>query len=137
MAKIGAVASLVLVCAIADGTPPAAAQSGEDAVLIFVQAHDRDKDRDRDRDESGDQDRDQDRDQHQLRDRDWTTADKDLLREKLRDGSCQEVMDEVEEIMEAMRPCLGDDRLNERSCAERLQLGDMAFRRMREVCREP
>jgi hypothetical protein len=81
-------------------------------------------------DQSGDQDRDRTRD----RDRDMTDADMDRIRDRLRDGSCQEVAEATDEVLGAVRLCLSTDGVRDGSCTDRIALGVQALERTREQC---
>lgn len=84
-------------------------------------------------DQQGDQDRDQDQDRD--RDRDLTDADRDRIRDRLRDGSCQDVAEATDEALGAVRLCIATDRLRDGSCTEGIELGLEALERTRERCR--
>lgn len=99
----------------------------EDGTILLAQA--KDQDRDRDQDQTGDQDRDRDRD------RDWSDADRDRIRDRLRDGSCEQVAQATDEVLGAVLPCLQRDRLRDASCMDRIGLGLEALQRTREMCR--
>lgn len=79
-----------------------------------------------------DQDRDQTRDQDRLRD--WTDADRDQIRDRLRDGSCQDVVQATDEVLEALGPCMDQQRLRDGSCMAQIDLGVEALQRTRELC---
>ena len=109
---------------------PAFAEEGT-ILLAQAQDQDRDRDQDRDQDQTGDRDRDQDRD----RDRDWTDADQDRIRDRLRDGSCEQVALATDEVLGAVLPCLQRNRVRDASCRDRIGLGLEALERTRELCR--
>lgn len=107
----------------------APAFAGEEGTFLLAQSQSQDQDRDRDQDQTGDQDRDRDRD------RDWSDADRDRIRDRLRDGSCDQVAEATDEVLGALRPCLDRDRLRDASCTDRIGLGLEALNRLREMCR--
>ena len=103
---------------------PAVADEG---AILLAQSQDQDRDRDHDRDQTGDRDRD--------RDRDWSDADRDRIRDRLRDGTCEQVAEAANEILGVVRPCLEGGRLRDASCLDRIGLGLEALERTREMCR--
>ena len=126
IAAIPAALAGITVAAVA----PAYAEEG---TILLAQAQsqgqDRDQDRDRDQDQTGDQDRDRDRD------RDWSDADRDRIRDRLRDGSCEQVAKATDEVLGVIRPCLEGGRMRDASCMDRIGLGLEALERTREMCR--
>ena len=73
--------------------------------------------------------------QSQGQDRDWTDADLDRVRDRLRDGSCEQVAAATDEVLGVVRPCLEGGRMRDASCMERIRLGLEALERTREMCR--
>jgi hypothetical protein len=119
-------ATAALAVLLAVGTAPVTPSFAGDAPIVLAQAQGQGGNGSQD--QSGDQDRDR------TRDRDMTDADMDRIRDRLRDGSCQDVAEATDEVLGAVRLCLATDGVRDGSCTNRIELGVQALERTRERC---
>jgi hypothetical protein len=106
----------------------------EDAPVILAQAQGQGGNGNQNQSGDQDQDRNQDQDRTRDRDRDMTDADMDRIRDRLRDGSCQDVAAATDEVLGAVRLCLSTDGVRDGRCTDQIEFGVQALERTRERC---